>query len=156
MPPQGMPTPKTSSCILRVIRIGFSVRIQRRASLRTALSAQPPPTQPIRIFPCASISAFDPGLAEEEPCVRTIVATANDCLPEESSAALAKKSMRQTIFYHRSGGYKRNTSAKRSVLSAHSQTLCGYDIRDIPTWLAFGVGLTPIASCQFKMEEVRG
>src|SRR5215510_1877065 len=81
--------------MLSVIRIGFSVWIQRRASLRTALSAQPPPTHPMRILPRASINAFDPDLAEEEPCVRTIVATAKDSLREESSAALAKKSIDQ-------------------------------------------------------------
>jgi hypothetical protein len=52
--------------------------MHRRAWWRTALSAQPPPTHPITIFPSLSIIALEPGLAEVEPSTRTTVATAND------------------------------------------------------------------------------
>ncbi len=45
--------------------------MQLMASLRTALSAQPPPTHPSSSLPKGSIIALEPCRAEEEPSTRT-------------------------------------------------------------------------------------
>jgi nitrogen fixation protein NifU and related proteins len=58
------------------------------ASLRTALSAQPPPTQPTTSLPSASIKALEPRRAEEDPSTRTTVAIANGRSLAARSAAL--------------------------------------------------------------------
>lgn len=73
----------------RITTSGCSISMHRKASLRTALSAHPPPIQPRTNFPCASMMAFDPRFAEEEPSTRITVATAKGSLWAASSAIFA-------------------------------------------------------------------
>lgn len=73
----------------RVMTSGCRISMERSASFRTALSAHPPPTQPKTSFPWASMMAFDPRRADEEPSTPTTVATAKVFPWAISSAAFA-------------------------------------------------------------------
>ncbi len=92
-PPQGIPTPSSSSVMSSVINCGRPLARQVSASDRTVLSAQPPPTHPATIFPSALMIACEPVFAEDDPSTRTTVATANGSFSEASSSALRMTSM---------------------------------------------------------------
>lgn len=71
-----MPIPRTSSVMSMCNTCVCPFLRQSRAASRTAASAQPPPTQPVRTLPWASMMALEPALAALEPTVRITVATA--------------------------------------------------------------------------------